>query len=255
MRVAVLADIHGNLPALDVVLADIDSESVDVIVLNGDIADGAMPSQTLYRLVAPGDRALWVRGNTDRWLVDAFDGNLALPGLDTNPPAAWFEWCASRIQQDHRDLLANLPISVTLNIGGIGEVRICHATARDDNEFILVDSAISMFDAAFADVEESTVVLGHTHMPFDRLAGGRRFINAGSVGLGYGHTGASWLLLDCDVKLQRSHYDPATATKIIRDAANSMPYVDDIVTNIRHPDNDSTAMAAFTETVRQQQRS
>jgi predicted phosphodiesterase len=50
MRVAVLADIHGNLPALDAVLDDIDSAGVDAIVLNGDIATGPMPAETLDRL-------------------------------------------------------------------------------------------------------------------------------------------------------------------------------------------------------------
>jgi hypothetical protein len=74
---------------------------------------------------------------------------------------------------------------------------------RDDNEFILVDSPIGLFDAAFEGVTERTVILGHTHMPFDRLAARRRFVNAGSVGLGYGHAGASWALLDGDVTLRR----------------------------------------------------
>jgi 3',5'-cyclic AMP phosphodiesterase CpdA len=81
MRVAVLADIHGNLPALDAVLRDVDHASVDVVVLNGDIADGPMPRETLDRLIELGERAVWVRGNTDRWLVDAFDGSLQLAVL------------------------------------------------------------------------------------------------------------------------------------------------------------------------------
>jgi hypothetical protein len=85
MRAAVLADIHGNLPALEAVLLDVERVGVDVVVLNGDIADGAMPAQTLERLAELGGRAIWVRGNTDRWLVDAFDGHLALPGFASNP--------------------------------------------------------------------------------------------------------------------------------------------------------------------------
>jgi putative phosphoesterase len=66
MRVAVLADIHGNLPALDAVLRDVEACGVDAIVLNGDLADGPMPAQTLDRLEELGSRAMWVRGNTDR---------------------------------------------------------------------------------------------------------------------------------------------------------------------------------------------
>lgn len=66
MRIAVLADVHGNLPALEAVLDDVDAIGVDMIVLNGDLADGPMPAQTLDRLEQIGNQALWVRGNTDR---------------------------------------------------------------------------------------------------------------------------------------------------------------------------------------------
>ena len=74
MRGAVLADIHGNLPALDAVLRDIDSVGVDAVVLNGDLATGPMPAETLDRLAELGGKATWVRGNADRELVAAFDG-------------------------------------------------------------------------------------------------------------------------------------------------------------------------------------
>ncbi len=103
MRVAVLADIHGNLPALEAVLRDVEAAGVDAVVLNGDLADGPMPAQTLDRLDDLGGQAIWVRGNTDRWLADAFDGTFQPSGLATNPPAAYFGWCAARIGRAHRD--------------------------------------------------------------------------------------------------------------------------------------------------------
>lgn len=85
MRVAVLSDIHGHLPALDAVLAELDRESVDRVVLTGDIAAGPMPVPTLHRLLDLGDRAVWVRGNGDRELLvvpeDAPD-----PVLPRHPP-------------------------------------------------------------------------------------------------------------------------------------------------------------------------
>lgn len=88
MRVAVLADIHGNLPALEAVLRDVEAAGVDAIVLNGDIADGPMPGQTLDCLEQLAGRAIWVRGNTDRSLAAAFDGTFQPSGLPTNPPQA-----------------------------------------------------------------------------------------------------------------------------------------------------------------------
>jgi predicted phosphodiesterase len=69
VRVAVLADIHGNLPALDAVLRDVGRAGADLIVLNGDIADGPMPDRTLERLAGLGDRAVWVQGN-DHEIID-----------------------------------------------------------------------------------------------------------------------------------------------------------------------------------------
>lgn len=252
MRVAVLADIHGNLPALDAVLRDVNDAGAQIIVLNGDIADGPMPRETLDRLADLGDRALWIRGNTDRWLVDAFDGRLQLPGLATNPSVEWFTWCAERLDEPHRDLLADLPLSVTLEVDGLGTVAFCHATARDDNEFILVDSPVSMYRDAFPELTAPTVVLGHTHMPFDRLADRRRFVNAGSVGLGYGHAGASWALLDRDVVLRRTRYDTDAAANFLL-AASDLPGIADITANIRCSESDAAALDAFTQTMREQQ--
>ena len=151
MRVAVLADIHGNLPALDAVLRDVDAAGVDAVVLDGDIADGPMPAPTLDRLAELGDRAIWVRGNSDRDLAAAFDGTFQPSGLATNAPAEYYAWCAARISQAHRDLLADLPLTVSLDIDGLGAVAFCHGTARDDNEFILVDSPVAHYRAAFAE--------------------------------------------------------------------------------------------------------
>jgi hypothetical protein len=99
----VLADVHGNLPALEAVLRDVEDTGVDAIVLNGDLADGPMPAQTIGCLEQLGERAIWVRGNTDRSLAEAFDGSFQPSGLATNPPPEYFAWCASRIAKAHRD--------------------------------------------------------------------------------------------------------------------------------------------------------
>jgi len=87
MRVAVLADIHGNLPALDAVLAEAEAAGADAIVLNGDMATGPMPVQTLERLAGLGERAVWVRGNCEREVVSAWDGTLD-PGAARGGPGA-----------------------------------------------------------------------------------------------------------------------------------------------------------------------
>jgi predicted phosphodiesterase len=197
---------------------------------------------------------VWVRGNSDRWLADAFDGTYQPSGLPTNPPAAYFSWCAARIGHAHRDRLASLPLSVTLDVDGLGPVTFCHATARDDNEFITVDSPISHYQAAFAGVPARTVVIGHTHMPFDRLADTRRIVNPGSVGLPYGHPGAAWALLGPDVILRRTAYDAGAAATALSASASDLPGIEFITGNIRASASDAEALAAFNQTIEHQAR-
>src|SRR5262249_21184168 len=188
MRVAVLADIHGNLPALDAVLAGVAAAGVDAIVLNGDMATGPMPAQTLERLAGLGGKAVWVRGNADRELAAAYDRPLSPdPPIEARVPA---QYCASQLSRQHRDLLDGLPLSVTLEVTGLGPVRFCHATATSDTKIVLVDSALDDYRAGFGGTTEPTVVLGHTHMPFDRLADPRRVANPPPLAVPHGSAGA-----------------------------------------------------------------
>jgi putative phosphoesterase len=245
MRIAVLADVHGHLPALEAVLADVEAAGVDAIVLNGDIATGPMPAPTLDRLMALGDRVVWVHGNCERELVAAYDGHVdpALPDVVRRPT----EYGASKLSRHHRDRLADLPLSVTLDVTGLGSVRFCHATTRSDTEIVLVDSPVDRYREAFAAVTESTVVLGHTHMPFDRLADRRRFVNPGSVGMPYGDAAACWAVLGPDVVLRRTPVDPqASAATFRAEAADYPGLAEFIAENVLTVPSDAEALAVFT---------
>ena len=169
MQVAVLADVHGNLPALDAVLAEVDAAGVDAVVLNGDFATGPMPVETLDRLTELGEKAIWVRGNTDRELVAACDGELSPDSPEAGRAAT--EYGASRMERRHRDLLASLPLSITLEVTGLGHVLFCHGTARSDAEIVVVDSPVERYRDAFGDSEEPTVV-SRPHPHALRPAGG-----------------------------------------------------------------------------------
>ena len=244
MRVAVLADIHGNLPALDAVLDEIHAAVVDAIVLNGDIATGPMPAQTVDRLAELGDKAIWVRGNADRELVAAYDGAFD-PDLPESVRAPT-KYCASRLDSRHRDLLADLPLSIAIDVTGLGPVRFCHATTRSDTEIVLVDSPIQRYQDAFTDTAEPTVVLGHTHMPFDRLADRRRFVNPGSVGMPYGARAALWALLGPDVALRRTEYDAEVAAGTFRSAVPKYPGLAEFIDeNVLTVPSDAQALAVF----------
>src|ERR1044072_7232800 len=103
MRVAVLADVHANLPALEAVLGEVDEAGVDRVVLLGDIAWGPMPAETLDLLTALGERAVWVHGNCEREQVMAYDGV-----LEDGPNAASARDAAALLERRHRDLLDGL---------------------------------------------------------------------------------------------------------------------------------------------------
>lgn len=206
--VAVLSDIHGVLPALDAVLAEPDVQNADRIVLTGDIAAGPLPVETLDRLISLGDRAIWVRGNADRELVAIARGG----GTDIPDPVA--PWAAAQLRPEHVELLHRLPHPITLQISGFGAVLFCHGTPRDDDEVVLVDTRMDRWAEALSTVDDdvSTVVCGHTHMPFARLAHGRLIVNSGSVGMPYGRAGAHWSLLsDGAVTLRRTEFNYAAA--------------------------------------------
>ena len=246
-RVAVLADIHGNLPALEAVLREAEAAGAEAFVLLGDIALGPMPGPTLDLLASLGDRAIWVHGNCERELVAAFDGGM-IPG----PNGASAEATARLIEAAHRDLIDGLPLTATLDVAGLGSVLFCHATPRRDDEMILVDSPQDRWSEVLAGVTERTVCLGHTHMQFDRLAAGRRVVNPGSVGMPYGPPGAHWALLGPGVSLRRTPYDTNAAAQAISASryADGGEWAREYV--LRHY-SDTEALAAFTEIACQQE--
>jgi predicted phosphodiesterase len=244
MRVAVLADIHGNLPALEAVLSDVEDAGVDRLVLPGDIALGPLPAETLDLLASLGDRAIWVHGNCEREVVSAYDGAGA-----PSPDGDGARDCAGLLQQRHRDLIDGLPMTVSLDIDGLGPTLFCHATPRRDDEFLLVDSPVASWNAALEGVHERSVVCGHTHMPFDRLVDGRRVVNPGSVGMAYGPPGAYWALLGPNVELRRTTYDVAAAAARITAGPHprAKEWAHDYVLN---PPGDAEALEVFTKLVR-----
>jgi len=243
VRVAALCDIHGNAPALASVLAAIEREQPDLIVVGGDVAAGPMPRPTIERLVALGDRARFVRGNADRLMVAVFDG---VPFDPHVPPAAQQTdaWAAQQLDRAHRDFLAGFPLTLMLPIDGIGDVLFCHATPRSDKETLTVRSSDERWQGALAGVGQRVVVCGHTHMQFDRMIGDVRVVNAGSVGMPYGAPGAYWLMLGPEIVLQHTPYDLHAAATRIR--TSGYPLADDFAAHhVLQPPSAGEALAVF----------
>lgn len=203
MRVAGLYDIHGNIDALEAVLAEVDREGVDRIVVGGDVAAGPYPEETVARLRALGPTVTFIRGNADRELADGPD----------KMPEIVAEWLAARTSDALRNELRAWPEQVRLDVNGLGEVLFCHATPRNDEEIFTELSPDAVVAEMFAAAPGVTVV-GHTHMQVDRRVGDKRIVNAGSVGLPYeGDAAAFWVVLGPDVQHRRTAYDAAAVVE------------------------------------------
>ena len=218
-RVAALYDIHGNLPALNAVLAELEREDVDHIVIGGDVANGPLPTATLDALVALGPNVSYVIGNGDREVAAAYDGEeLAASVLAESPAARSSVFAAGRISTRHRELIGSFRPTVRLQIDGLGAVLFCHGSPRSDTEIITTltpDDRLGEILAA--DRNPPTIVGGHTHRQLDRRPYRWRFINAGSVGMPYeGRAGAFWALLGPDVELRCTSYDVTAAIEELR---------------------------------------
>ncbi len=210
--VAALYDVHGNLPALEAVLAELDD--VDAIVVGGDVAAGPWPSETVERLRALGDRVLWLRGNADRELVER--------DRQGKGPRELLAWIRERLSDEQLAFLERLSLTQTVEVEGLGRMLFCHATPRSDEEVLTGISPSERWIEAVAGSSEDVVVCGHTHVQFDRTADGVRIVNAGSVGMPYEREpGAYWLRLGPDVEHRRTDYDVESAARAI--AATGWP--------------------------------
>lgn len=213
-RVAALYDIHGNLPALEAVLDDLDRAAVDHLVVGGDVFPGPMASECLDRLLEEELPVSFIHGNGDRAILALAGGDLpdAVPEAQVEKMRA----AAAQLQPRHVDVLSGWPATARLDIGALGEVLFCHATPRSDTEIFTRRTDAPWLEEAFSAVGADTVLCGHTHMPFDRCVGEVRVVNPGSVGMPFGEPGAYWGLLGEKVERRRTAYDLDAAAERIR---------------------------------------
>jgi putative phosphoesterase len=228
MRAAALYDVHANLPALEAVLAEVEQESPDAIVFGGDIIAGPMPRETLGRVRTLGEKAHLIRGNADRIALE-FRRGVRSEGEGLG------DWVGKQLTDEEAEFLKNLPLTVTLDVGGLGPTCFCHATPRDDEEVFTERDADEVVSAMLAGTEETTIVCGHTHMQIERQVGRWRVVNAGSVGLPYDGKGAHWALLGPDVELRRTDYDRKHAARLFREIVGSRSRESSVIDNLLRP--------------------
>jgi predicted phosphodiesterase len=240
VQVAVLADVHGNLPALRAVLAELDRDPVNAIVVAGDVVAGPMITQTLALLHTRPEPIHWISGNAEREAVAAFDGAPISDDLAGRSAG----WSANAMDEQGRDELASWPIALALD-----GVRYCHGTPRRDDEILTRATPDDVLRDALAGVEESLVVGGHTHQQLIRNVGPDTptYANAGSVGMPYeGRAAAFWMVVsDGTPELRATPYDLAAAIEELR--TSGFPDLDDQLTGSVIKPTDPDWVTAFFE--------
>jgi diadenosine tetraphosphatase ApaH/serine/threonine PP2A family protein phosphatase len=169
---ALLYDIHGNLPALEAVLADARSAGADRFVLGGDYAlFGPWPAETVGRL-RELEAATWIRGNGERWTADAAQA----PGDETVQAA--IAACRETLGEDLVRELDTLP-EQTVRDG----TRYCHGSPLSDVRSFGPEPGDDE-EELLSGADERRIVFGHTHLPFvRRREDGIELVNPGSVGM------------------------------------------------------------------------
>jgi putative phosphoesterase len=198
MRIAIVSDIHGNVTALDAVLADLRETAPDLVLHGGDLADnGSAPAETVDRIRALGWQG--VAGNTDEMLFAPETLRMfaeAHPGLHTvfTAVGAIADAAREELGEERLAWLRGLATSLTE-----GPVSLVHAVPGDAWRAPAPEASDAELEIAYAALDRSVVVYGHIHRSFVRRVGTRLVANSGSVSLSYdGDPRASYLLIDAE---------------------------------------------------------
>jgi predicted phosphodiesterase len=223
---ALLYDIHGNLPALEAVIADARAEGAREFVLGGDYAlAGAWPKETVKRLEQL--KGVWIRGNTERWLEEPSDAP------DDALLHRLIGYCRYHLGDRLIEDLFDLPPSISID-GAL----VCHASPHDDMLTFMPEPTEGDHELLF-NTEEDVVLFGHSHLQFMREAeGGRLLVNPGSVGLPFdGDRRAAYALWHGgrDIELRRVEYDSAAYEASVRERMSVTlgPLVETLVRRVR----------------------
>jgi predicted phosphodiesterase len=219
-HVAALADVHGNAPALEAVLAEVEAAAPDIVVFCGDLTWGSLPRETLALVRALRIPSRFVRGNGDRAVGTLLEGR--------------GEWMAAMHPPEDTEFVGGFEDTVSVDVAGLGPTCFCHGSPRSDIECVTERTSAERVREFMVGVDERVVVTAHVHVQYDRVVDGVRLLSPGSVGLPYeGQRGAYWALLGPDVDLRRTEYDVDAAVARMR--ATDDPAVETIVGMMLEP--------------------
>jgi putative phosphoesterase len=195
MRIAVLADIHGNLPALQAVMADLRRQGPDGVYVAGDLVNRLPWSNEVLDLAAAEG---WpaIAGNHELILLRMAAADPAHEQeLRTRFPDLW--WTRERIGVHHLAQISQLPDERTLTLTGGPNIRMVHGIPGNPLEGFAPEQNDAYIAARIGALPENVLIGAHTHQPLHRAIGRWTVLNPGSVGMPYnGDPRAQYLVLD-----------------------------------------------------------
>ncbi len=181
-RVAVITDIHGNHPALEAALADINAAGIEGVYCGGDLVGYGPRPNEVCSVIA--ERAIpTIYGNYD-WAIardEADCGCAYVTEHDKRIGQLSVDWTLEHTDSRSKDFMRGLPFDLRFQLGG-NRVRLVHGSPRKVNEYLFEDKPAKTFERIAAGADCDVLVFGHTHKPWVREYGGVLFVNCGSVG-------------------------------------------------------------------------
>jgi putative phosphoesterase len=193
MRLAVLSDIHGNLPALESVLVEIQRETPDAILIAGDMAAGPQSAEVIQRLRRLG--CSMIRGNNENYLL-RYDSGEAPEWWYTSHQWALIRWTYDQLDAETLEFIASLADEQIHEFPGTDSIRMVHGSPRDPDEHLYPGYDPAPLKIALTQTAEPVLICGHTHIPWQVRENGRLAFNPGAVcGPLNGDTGAQYAIL------------------------------------------------------------
>lgn len=224
MKLAVISDIHGNMQALEAVLADIQNENCEKILCLGDIAmAGPEPEKTIKLIMdmAKKDDFEIIQGNTDEMIGDCTQKTVEKVKNAFPIMGEALEDDCKIISDESNLFLKNLPKQKSLLIEGV-KILMVHGSPRRNDENILPDMPMEQIEEIIAEIDADIVFCGHTHMPCGYMTNsGKIVVNDGSVGRPFTQNPQACYVLATfkDGKSEITHkfidYDRQTASEIL----------------------------------------
>lgn len=221
MRLAVLSDIHGNLPALQAVIQDLQHISIDGTILAGDYY--ACPAGTETRRLLAGLPGWKIYGNGEVYLRREITGEHP-EEWHTLKQFALHRWVVRHLDPEDWAFIHSLPEQEIIHLPGTAPIRVTHGSHRDPFEEIFPEECGSALEAVWNETQEAVFICGHTHMQWQRRLDGRLALNPGAVcGPLDGFVGAEYALLEWrqgrwQARLRQVRYDLQALRQAFRDS-------------------------------------